>query len=46
MEVVRLLLDRGANIEAKNTVSVVTSGVVSGVNELNGVVFEDDGDER
>ena len=39
------LLTRGANKEAKNTVSVVTSGVLSGVNEVNRVVFDDDGDE-
>ena len=45
MEVVRLLLDRVANIEACDTVIVVTSGMLSGVNELNGVIFDDDGDE-
>ena len=42
MEVVRLLLDRGANIEAKTTVRVVTSRMLSGENEVSRVIFDDD----
>ena len=45
MEVVRLLLDRGASIEATYEVTMVISTVLSSVSEVNGVIFDDDGDE-
>ena len=45
LDVMSLLLDKGANIETKTTVSVVTSGVLNVVNEVIRVVCDDDGDE-